>query len=683
MKSIKTKMIVTICTMLLISVGLLGGIVSFLMYFSSIDTLKETLAETSKVAQSLVATSLDEVTATAKETGLIPSLSDSNVDITQKKEICNSRVQQYGFLMGNIVDVNGRGILSEVDVSDRDYFQTALKGEVAISNVLLSRSLNQYVITIAAPLWENGQFNSKVVGVVYYLVDANVLSDIVKPIQVGQHGIAYILDKDNYTIAHPTITVDKRDNTLELVEQNPELKNLAEIEKKMTNGESGTGTYSYNGTKKIVAYSPIDNNLGWSLAVCTNIDDFMQGTKTTVLITVLLMISVVAIGILLAFKLANSIAKPIKEIENAANQMAIGNLNVDVNYQSKDELGRLADSMRQSISALKQYISDIAYVTTEMAEGNFAVSISHEFEGDFKQIQTSILKMIQEVSTTLRQINIAADQVSSGSGQVSSGAQSLAQGATEQASSVEELSATMTELSQQIKRTANNANLANTEALSAGDEVENSNAQMHEMKIAMNNINAKSVEISKIIKTIEDIAFQTNILALNAAVEAARAGTAGKGFAVVADEVRNLAQKSAEAAKNTTILIEETVQAVEHGAKITELAEQSMQNVVESSSKVLKLIHEISNASEEQASAISQITIGVDQISSVVQHNSATAEESAAASEELSGQAQLLKDQISQFKLKSGESTYIDNSINMDEMSTDSINYNIYGESKY
>lgn len=683
MRSIKKKIVIIICTLLFVSVGVLGGIVSFLMYRSSIDTLEETLSETANVAQSLVATSLEEVTAAAKETGVIESLSNPDVSIAQKTSIVNNRVQQYEFLMGNIVDVKGEGILSEVNISDRDYFQKAVKGEVAISNVLLSKSLNKYVVAIAAPLWSGGQYNSKIVGVVYYLVDANKLSEIVKEIQVGERGTAYLLDKDNYTIAHPTINVEERDNTKEALQSNPKLKDLAEIEAKMTSGESGVGIYDFNGANKILAYVPVENDLGWSLAVSADLQDFTQSTKNAIFITLILMIFVVFIGVFISFKLANSIAKPVKEIETVAKELAKGNLDVEIQHESKDELGSLAESMRDTVTSLKRYISDISYVTKEMASGNFSMALPNDFTGDFKQIETSISQMVYQISDILMQINNAADQVSSGSEQVSSGAQALAQGATEQASSIEEISATINDISQQIKRNAENTQLARKQSMAAGNEVKTSNDQMQEMIVAMNNINAKSGEISKIIKTIEDIAFQTNILALNAAVEAARAGNAGKGFAVVADEVRSLAQKSAEAAKQTTTLIEETVLAVEQGSKIADGTARSMLDVVEGSEKVLDLINEIAQASNEQANAVSQVTTGIDQISAVVQTNSATAEESAAASEELSGQAQLLKEHIGQFKLKKETDYTKYDSFETNEEYHSSYDLNSYSSSKY
>jgi Methyl-accepting chemotaxis protein len=260
-------------------------------------------------------------------------------------------------------------------------------------------------------------------------------------------------------------------------------------------------------------------------------------------------------------------------------------------------------------------------------------------------------ELLLNLNSTLLQISQSADQVDSGAGQVANGAQALSQGATEQASSIEELSASITEITEQIRKNAENAKSVHDKANFAEREMFSSNDQMREMMIAMGQINFKSSEISKIIKIIDDIAFQTNILALNAAVEAARAGVAGKGFAVVADEVRNLAGKSAEAAKHTTILIEETISAVENGSQITSKTATSLDKSANATKEVVALIDDISKASQEQATAIIQINQGIEQISSVVQTNAATAEESAAASEELSGQANILQELIAKFEL--------------------------------
>lgn len=275
-----------------------------------------------------------------------------------------------------------------------------------------------------------------------------------------------------------------------------------------------------------------------------------------------------------------------------------------------------------------------------------------DYLGEFASIKASGNKIIGTLNDALSQIHRASNQVASGSEQVSSGAQSLSQGATEQASSIEELAATINELSEQVKQTAQNSSDINVLIEAAGNGVEGSNQQMKEMMSAMTRINESSSEIEKIIKTIEDIAFQTNILALNAAVEAARAGTAGKGFAVVADEVRSLASKSAEAAKDTTVLINHSLEAVAEGNRIARETQISLLNVVEKAQKITVGMAKITEAASMQAEGIAQVTTGVDQISSVVQTNAATAEESAATSQELSSQSSLLKDLVGRFRLK-------------------------------
>ncbi len=370
--------------------------------------------------------------------------------------------------------------------------------------------------------------------------------------------------------------------------------------------------------------------------------------------------------LLLVLYLTKIITTPIKQIENVVTEMSKGSLNVDIDYIAKDELGNLASNVHILVASLKSVVDDITYSLNEMAEGNFSISSKDEgkYIGDYKPLLVSMKNINKKLSDTLYNIRVSAEQVNTGADQVSSGAQALSQGATEQASAIEELSATIIEISSKIKANADNAVYAGSISEQAGVSVQDSNEKMGELTNAMQNITDISNEISKIIKTIDDIAFQTNILALNAAVEAARAGEAGKGFAVVADEVRNLAQKSAEAAKNTTILIENTVDAVNNGNKLANETAESLSKVVENVTNINNKIKEIANASEEQASAVNQITLGVEQISAVVQTNSATSEESAASSQELSGQANILKNLVEKFKLMNDTASAYNPTIN-------------------
>ncbi len=370
----------------------------------------------------------------------------------------------------------------------------------------------------------------------------------------------------------------------------------------------------------------------------------------------LVIISIIALIItsLLSVYITRSLTRPILEIEKAADDMTNGNLDVNITYESKDELGNLSNSMRNMTTMIKEIINDVSFGLTELGNGNFTVDSKAEeyYKGDFKPLLESIYIIITNLTYTLSEINQASDQVADGSDQVSSSAQSLSQGATEQASSVEELSATINEISEHINQNAQNANEAKEQTKQASIEIAASNRQMEKMIDAMKDISENSAKIQNIIKTIDNIAFQTNILALNAAVEAARAGTAGKGFAVVAEEVRNLAIKSAEAAKDTSTLIGESIVSVENGAKLADDTAKAMLNIVNGANLVSSLVDNIAVASTEQADAVSQITMGIDQISSVIQTNSATAEESAAASEELNSQALVLKTLVHKFRLK-------------------------------
>ena len=380
--------------------------------------------------------------------------------------------------------------------------------------------------------------------------------------------------------------------------------------------------------------------------------------QTTSMLVVIAVIGFsIALAVVLGLYISNGIRKPVEEIKEVAEKMAAGNLDVSLDYQSRDELGNLSDSMRSLIHMFREIIDDMSYGLASLGSGDFTVESKVEelYVGDFQRLLTSMYQIIERLSQTLGQISMASDQVSAGSDQVSAGSQALSQGATEQASSVEELAATINEISSQVSENAENAQQGSKLADAAGAKIELGNRQMQEMIAAMGEISDKSGQIGKIIKTLEDIAFQTNILALNAAVEAARAGAAGKGFAVVADEVRNLASKSAEASKSTAALIEGSIQAVERGTSLADETANTLSEVVVSAKQVVAVVDNISRASSEQALSIAQVTQGIDQISSVVQTNSATAEESAAASEELSGQAQMLKNLVEKFKLRNTE----------------------------
>ncbi len=377
--------------------------------------------------------------------------------------------------------------------------------------------------------------------------------------------------------------------------------------------------------------------------------DLMQKNSIMQLaIIIFILVVSVVIGLLIS-KLA---INPVTKITKAAEMLAKGELDTKISIKSKNEIGRMAEAINNAIGLFKSICKDIDEVMREISNGNLTVNTTINYVGDFKSIQSSVTQLIEKIGELMSSVISTAEQVASGANLVSNSSNLLSQGATEQASSVEELTASLEEIAAQTSINAQNAQTANESAKQVKINAEEGNEQMKNMLKAMEDINQASNSISKIIKVIDDIAFQTNILALNAAVEAARAGQHGMGFAVVAEEVRTLASKSAQAANETTELIEGSIRKVEAGTKIANETAGALSKIVVDVAKAADLIDSIARASNEQAAAIEQINQGVMQISTVVQSNAATSEESSAASVELSSQADQLKELVGSFKVK-------------------------------
>lgn len=659
MKSIGVKILLCCILTVSISLVLLGSFACMMTLNSTIGIVSDNIISATTVASERVEWEMSAYINVVKQLGLVKRLSDPTVSQEDKQSILDQSRDQFGFQ--NIMIINTDGSCSDGNnYSDREYFQNAMQGKTTITEPTVSKLNGELIMVFAGPLWQDGLANTTPAGCVFAVPDPEFLNDIMRGIKLSDNCSADIIDEHGDTIANiDSDLVKNGENIGELAKTDSSYAELAALHQKMLAGESGFASYTANGVAEFAGYSPIQGTDGWSLYIYAPRTDFMDGTYSAILFTVIIVVVAAAVSTVISIQLGRSVGKSVRVCTERIEKLAEGDLTSPVpELKAKDETGRLSDATKVVVSTLNNIISDIGRILQAMAEGNLNVHTAegeHYYVGDCSQLLHYVREINHKLSATMSDISTAADQVAAGSDQVSSGAQALSQGATEQASSVEELAATISVVSDMIHQNSDDADEASVKTNEAGSKIREASNKMESLISAMNEISTSSDETKKIIKTIEDIAFQTNILALNAAIEAARAGDAGKGFAVVADEVRNLAAKSAEAAQNTTTMIEGTVNAIGNGNALVDEVAEMMNTVVTSAQEASDINHKISQATKEAADSIRQISVGIEQISNVVQTNSATAEESAAASEELSAQAATLKGLVGAFTLRDSD----------------------------
>ena len=534
---------------------------------------------------------------------------------------------------------------AEFDATTRAWYDPVVNNRATtVTGAYTDAVSGELVVTVATPVYTGGSLS--VDAVLGIDVSLDTLTAELSSVAIGETGYVTVYDSDNNVIYHPDSSVvmqnaadiDYSDNIKQAILNNQ----IVEGEAYTRAGIPYTGSTVYlEGLDYFV--------LG--LVPREEFMSYISSTSNTIILRFTLTVILLA-AITLFFSI--TITKSLKKLSVAAGRIAEGELDVETDVRSRDEVGLVAQDIRAITARLKNYIlyiDEITDVLREIGRGNFAFTLEHDYKGEFAKVKTALLEVRDTMSDTLRQVILAADQVASGADQVAIGAQTQAQGATEQASAVQELAATLQDVGHQISDNTKLVGEAGREIEKLTQEVQEGKEKMRAMQGAMDDITRNSQGVAKIIKEIEDIAFQTNILALNAAVEAARAGQAGKGFAVVADEVRSLAGKTADSSRSTAALIKSALDAVGNGKVLADDTTVSFDKVYETVEALADNARIITSNSAKQDEAVHQTTEGVDQISSVVQTNSATSEESAAASEQLSGQAQMLKELVSHFQL--------------------------------
>lgn len=656
MKTIKAQIRFSFVSLTIVLCLVFGIVSAVLNYSSTVELLEETLTKTSEIVSDQIAMEIEILQNIAVQAGMTARLSNVDLTIEEKEVIVQRHADTYDVISGNLLDVNGDSYFDGNNYSETEYFKEALKGNIFISDPTVSKTTGKVSFVVAAPIWEAGLPDTEIVGVVYFVPDANFLNEIVSKIVMGETGSSYILNEEGVYVAamvdgqngeigvRNNINESKTDKTLE---------NIAEIEKEMIAGKNGFGTFFDQGSIYVQGYAPIANTNGWSVGVFAQQKDFMGGVYLSLVLIIALVVIFIFGGILYSSSFAKRLSKPIIKCNKRISLLGQGDLQTVLeSSNNKDEIGELQNTTVMFIGDLQDIVIDITNLLSELAKCNLAVSSQFEYKGDFLPIGDAIEHITNSLNKSMGKIGDASLQVELGAERVSIGSKKLAEGASEQSSAIEELATDIILLTEQIRSITLNAVDAHRLSESAEIQVELGNEKMNEVTKAMGKINETSTEIARIIQTIDSIASQTNMLALNAAIEAARVGAAGAGFAVVSDQIGLLAVESTKAARSTADLIKDTLKAVEEGVNVVAETALILKSIVSSTHKTSKIIVGISTSCTKQEESMNHISLGVDQISSVVQGNAVTAEESALASEELTYQATSLKELVSDFKLK-------------------------------
>lgn len=643
MKYLKSKLLLFNSIILAFTIILLTAVTSILYYQSSIEEAKKNSSYLAESYQQGIDSVLNIYRNTMKITASKRFLTDGTSE-SERKRLLKEEADASGFDYITVADTSGVNDKKDA-IKDQDFFLQAKQGIPFISDPILDED-NRLILYIGAPIGNTGK-------VLYGVLPYKVISDELTKIKIGESGYAFVINSKGFTVIHPTEeNVSHPKDYMELAKKDPSYAPTAAIFKQMIAGKKGTGFSFYNGVRRLVGYTPLGGPEGWSVAVTTPLSQIEDNIRLTLLFCVAAGLVLLIVSILVTGVFARRITTPILLATQRIERLAKGDLKEDLELtKGKDEIARLILALQKTIHGLRSYIVDISQVLSGVAKKDLTVKSSVRYRGDFIPMQTALEEILTSLNTTLKHISSASEQVGEGSKQVAVSGQTLADNSSEQAATTESLSKAIEMVSGHIKNSAEYSLTIKSATESALLETTQGNEEMNRLLTSMGSIDDSAKQIQSIIRIIDDIAFQTNILALNAAIEAARAGEAGKGFSVVADEVRELAGKSAEAAKQTTQLINRTIASVEEGKHNTEKSAEVFQKIVEQTNTIDRLVSKVSESLKSQSDSVGELEEGMQRISTVTQSNSATAEESAATSEELLSQMEQLKKMIQEFHL--------------------------------